>query len=184
MVNKVCEICGKEYQVRNYRAKISRFCSKACQGKYLQETFLKNIDKSYAKGNKYRQGIKPTNAFQKGHTPWNKGVKGVHLSPDTEFKKGNINNTKKQIGDIVIRHRTTRDKKDRQYIKIAEPNVWELYAVYLVKEAGIKIAKSSVVHHINHNQLDDRIENLVVVTRSEHINIHRQDLITNKVKKP
>jgi hypothetical protein len=26
--------------------------------------------------------------FPKGHTPWNKGLKGIHLSPTTEFKKG------------------------------------------------------------------------------------------------
>ena len=27
--------------------------------------------------------------FQKGHTPWNKDKKGIHLSLDTEFKQGN-----------------------------------------------------------------------------------------------
>lgn len=26
--------------------------------------------------------------FKKGHTPWNKGMKGIHLSPKSEFKKG------------------------------------------------------------------------------------------------
>lgn len=26
--------------------------------------------------------------LRKGHTPWNKGLKGIHLSPATEFKKG------------------------------------------------------------------------------------------------
>ena len=29
-----------------------------------------------------------TYRFPKGSTPWNKGKKGIHLSPDTEFKKG------------------------------------------------------------------------------------------------
>jgi hypothetical protein len=27
-------------------------------------------------------------AFSKGHIPWNKGMKGIRVSPDTEFKKG------------------------------------------------------------------------------------------------
>lgn len=26
--------------------------------------------------------------FKKGHKPWNKGKKGLHLSPETQFKKG------------------------------------------------------------------------------------------------
>lgn len=26
--------------------------------------------------------------FKKGYNPWNKGLKGIHLSPESEFKKG------------------------------------------------------------------------------------------------
>lgn len=176
MINKVCEICGNIYKVRKYREKTSRFCSKACQGKYLQETFLLNRDTSYLLGNKFRQGKIPSNSFKEGHIPWNKGIKGLHLSVDTEFKKGKVSYNKKLIGDIVIRHKKNKDKKDRRYIKIADPNKWELYAVYLIKQAGIKIPKGSVVHHINGNQLDDRLDNLIVLSRADHINIHRQDL--------
>jgi hypothetical protein len=29
-----------------------------------------------------------TYRFPIGHKPWNKGIKGLHLSPETEFKKG------------------------------------------------------------------------------------------------
>jgi len=28
--------------------------------------------------------------FKKGHKSWNKGLKGIHLSPKTEFKEGNV----------------------------------------------------------------------------------------------
>ena len=31
MINKICEICGVEFQVRNYRRDTARFCSRACQ---------------------------------------------------------------------------------------------------------------------------------------------------------
>ena len=34
--------------------------------------------------------------FKKGQTPWNKGLKGIHLSPETEFKKGQVAHNKKE----------------------------------------------------------------------------------------
>lgn len=39
-----------------------------------------------------------------------------------------------------------------------------------------------VVHHINKISDDDRLDNLVCLTRKEHINIHREDLLTKKEK--
>ena len=176
MVKKICEVCGKEYYVKNYRKDISRFCSRKCQGRYTQQNVLSKVDKSYMKGNKYRVGKKSVNSFKKGHVAWNKGIKGIHLSPKTEFKKGRKSNNHKEIGVIVQR----KDKKGkiRNFIKVAEPNKWELYAVYLVKKQGIIVPKGSVVHHKNKNCIDDRIENLEVLTRAQHINIHRKDLKT------
>ena len=32
--------------------------------------------------------------IKKGNVPWNKGIKGIHLSPETEFKKGCISHLK------------------------------------------------------------------------------------------
>ena len=49
--------------------------------------------------------------FKKGHDTWNKGMRGVHFSPETEFKKGedrisgkNHHNFRKKLS------KTTRDK--------------------------------------------------------------------------
>ncbi|WP_185858864.1 HNH endonuclease signature motif containing protein [Vreelandella populi] len=42
---------------------------------------------------------------------------------------------------------------------------------------GRKLRNDEVVHHINHDKTDNRIENLQVMSRAEHIEEHRADLI-------
>ena len=58
-------------------------------------------------------------------------------------------------------------------MKVAEPNVWRLRARVVHEAHNGPIAKGKVVHHINHDPLDDRPENLVTLTRAEHLNEHR-----------
>lgn len=41
----------------------------------------------FIKGHK---GHRNSGSFKKEHIPWNKGLKGIHLSPSTEFKKGHV----------------------------------------------------------------------------------------------
>lgn len=102
-----------------------------------------------------------------------KELKGIHISPNTEFKKGQKSNKKVEIG--TIKERCVKGVK-RNFIKIAEPDVWQRYYVYLWEKENGKIPKGCVIHHINKIPNDDRIENLVCLTRSEHMNIHRKDL--------
>lgn len=39
-----------------------------------------------------------TTQFKKGHTPWNKNLKGIHLSPESQFKKGMLPWNKGKLG--------------------------------------------------------------------------------------
>ena len=61
-------------------------------------------DYSYMIGNKHAKGAKPNKtAFKKGHTPWMKGRKGTHNSPETEFKKGCKSRNRLEVGTITQR---------------------------------------------------------------------------------
>lgn len=173
MVEKTCACCGKTFKVKNYRKDIALYCSKSCSSKANYSKSIGNISHEYLKGNQFRKGKKPTNAFKKGHIAWNKGLKGIHLSENTEFKKGRKSENKLPIGTIVKR---LEKGKLRNFIKVNDPNVWQYYYVYLWEQHNGKVPKGYVVHHINKISDDDRIENLICVSRKEHINIHREDL--------
>jgi hypothetical protein len=44
------------------------------------------------------------------------------------------------------------------------------------KQIGRQLEKTEIVHHINGNWKDNSPENLKIVSRSEHINIHRKSM--------
>ena len=46
------------------------------------------------------------------------------------------------------------------------------HKIIMEKHLGRKLRKNEVVHHINKNKLDNRIENLKVMTILEHQRIH------------
>jgi hypothetical protein len=45
---------------------------------------------------------------------------------------------------------------------------------------GRLLRSDELVHHINGDRTDDRIENLEIVTRAEHMNMHRADLMAGR----
>lgn len=47
--------------------------------------------------------------FKAGNEPWNKGMKGIHLSPATQWKKGCESNRKLPVGSV--RHGDTSHRQ-------------------------------------------------------------------------
>ena len=113
--------------------------------------------------------------FVKGQGPWNKGLKGIHLSPETEFKKGHESNRKLPIGAVTIRHRK-REKSPRAWVKVAEPNVWRERAKISYEASHGPIPRGFVVHHIDRDPLNDSPENLEAMSRADHMKEHRDEI--------
>lgn len=103
--------------------------------------------------------------FQKGHTPFNKGLKGYTGANKTSFTKGNVPANTKTVGTIVTR----KDKKGwvYKYIKIAEPNKWELLHVHIYKQKHGEVPKGYCVIFKDKNRLNLSIDNLMLIKRCE-----------------
>ena len=131
-----------------------------------------NKDYSYMNGNQFAKGNKPNiTSFKKGNIAWNKNKKGTHFSPNTEFKKGQRGVNWLPVGSLSIRK--DKNTKLRRFIKIAEPNKWIEYAQYIWIKNNGNIPKGFIVHHEDENTLNDNINNLSLLTRKQHFEIHK-----------
>ena len=132
-------------------------------------------DNAYLIGNQFAKGQRPNKtSFKKGQVPWNKGEKGIHLSPKTEFKKGRQSINWVAVGTKTIR--TEKNGKKRQWIKVDEPNIWIEYAKWVWMQKNGTIPYGLLIHHLDKDTLNDKEENLSLVSRATHINLHREDL--------
>jgi hypothetical protein len=111
--------------------------------------------------------------FKPGHIPYNKGLKGIHYSSATEFKKGNIPASHKPIGTIVLRHHKNRNDHGQNFIKVAEPNKWMSYTRFVWEKDNGPVPKGMTLAHLNHDTHDDSPKNLKLMTKAENINYHR-----------
>jgi len=145
---KKCKRCNNDFITDDKRRK---FCGKDCFTKY--------------QANNPNEGT-----FKKNSEPWNKGTKGVMKPNKTSFKKGQVGVNHKNVGEITI----VKDKSgtSRNYIKVNEPNIWIPYAKFLWLEAFRELKANYVLHHKNNRSDDDRLENLMLVTRTEHPKLH------------
>lgn len=154
----VCEACGERFAREKSGNRPIRFCTQRCYHAWK------------------RQNGGTAGQFKAGLTPWNKGVKGLHLSPQSEYKPGRVSENWVPVGTVTLRQHHN-EKNVRAWIKVAEPNVWKMRAVAVWEaEHARPVPRGSVVHHRDRNALNDDPSNLQCMTRAEHIAEHRHEL--------
>ena len=100
-------------------------------------------------------------------TVWNKDTKGLCKPNSGSFKIGQNHREK---------HPNWKGGKtiSRGYIVLNLPNKRHIleHRYIMEQHLGRKLNKKEVIHHINGNKTDNRIDNLKIVTNSQHNKIH------------
>jgi len=92
-----------------------------------------------------------------------------------QFIAGAVSENRQPIGTIRIRTRYKRKGLKRNYIKIGIPNTWVENARAVWEAENGLILKGMGIHHIDGNSLNDDISNLRLVSKAEHLAIHRPE---------
>lgn len=121
--------------------------------------------------------LENSGCFPKGLVPWNAGRKGwfPRGSERTWFRKGNIRGQAarkyRPVGTVTIR--TERDGQKTRYIKVRDDGSparrFVSFASWLWEQKYGPVPAGSVVVHADGNSLGDRLDNMICLTRAEHI---------------
>jgi hypothetical protein len=114
--------------------------------------------------------------FRPGQTSFNKGQKGIHFSRKTEFKKGNRPWNWRPVGSERI------NADGYAEVKIRNPNKWKTKHRIIWEKAHGKIPRGGVIIFADGNRLNMRLNNLLLVSRSELSVMNHLGLMSNKGK--
>lgn len=130
-----------------------------CNCLFLQGAYLvirRKDDGTFAKGTQSGK------QFRKGNIPWNKGMRGIRYSEETEFKEDQYvgENHPSWKGGVQI------NKNDCIYVWVGKSKrVRRARKVY--EDTYGEILRGYVIYHIDGDNLNDDPKNLEAISRAE-----------------
>ena len=110
--------------------------------------------------------------FQPDQIPFNKGRKGIRLSPETEFKPGHMPHNWQPVGTEIT------DANGYMKVKTRNPKTWKFKQRLIWEKAYGKIPRRHVVIFADGNKLNFALKNLLLISRSELAVMNHLGLIT------
>lgn len=112
--------------------------------------------------------------FEKGRTPWNAGIKGLHLGGNAGwFKKGQKSQNHREVGSVRI------NSQGYTYVKTAEPSKWEAKHLLIWEEKFGKVPKGHNVIFADRNKQNFDLDNLILVNKKQLLKLNTNGYISN-----
>lgn len=198
MITKICKQCGKEFSVPEYR-KDAKYCCNECAHKalhgdlncecevcgkkfHLKPYALKN-SKHHTCSRKCSNKLK--SILYKGEGNHQYGLKG---DKNSSFKGTIILRKNNGLIERMVYNPThpyaDRNGRIKEHRLLVEQNYDMFDDKYFEVINGKHYLKKAVdVHHINFNHNDNRIENLIPLTKAEHTKLHNQNEVIYRNEK-
>lgn len=188
IIKKICLNCGKEFEIPHWRENTAKYCSPKCRDESRKkepncicEICGKEFHLKPSQLKKYNHHCCSTECLNKLksilYTREGNHQYGLKGELNSSFKGNEI--LKNNNGLIEIRvydpSHPYCDKNGRvlKHRLIVEKNYKIFDKKYFETINGrVVLKRSSHVHHLNEDHSDNRIDNLIPVTRSEHRIIH------------
>ncbi|NLL20010.1 MAG: HNH endonuclease [Clostridia bacterium] len=144
----------------------------------FNEKFGTNKTENAIQNIRTKYGIKTSarNHWGKGHTPWNKGMKGWQApgTERTQFKKGNRPQTWVPVGSETV------DSDGYLKVKVADPNKWEYKHRLIWEKHHVRpIPPGHAVIFGDGNNRNFDPKNLLLVSRAQLARMNKNGLIKN-----
>lgn len=153
-LNCTCSQCGskfhmKPYQMNRYPRNMGFFCSKECASKYREEWFKGENNHQFGLIGDKNSSFKGNYTIKKNH----KLTETLIYAPERPDVDKNRRITRHRYAVV-----TNYDKFDKIYFNIVNE--------FRVLKDGLQ------VHHLDWNHNNDNIDNLSILSRSEHTKLH------------
>lgn len=193
MIVLKCKTCGKEFKVIPCRKDTAKYCSKECASIGLHGDLNCKCDfcgKLFHRKPQWKSKNKNQFCSRECSNQWKK-INFCGANNHQFGLKGNLNSSykgkeieKNNNGFLDVRvyapNHPFKDKDSRvlKHRLIVEENHIKFNPKYFIKiDNQYYLKKTTEIHHINFNHNDNRIENLIPLTKSEHRAVHNLNCV-------
>lgn len=183
VVTSICKLCKGEYEQPHCRAKRDKFCSRECGDKFRKDKAKRLVVGCPCCGKEFRArpaqlegGRRPYCSISCGSKSQERTKERYDKCKETWTKNKDTHNYPSGAESVSWKGgRAISNGYVMIFIGIIDGKRKSVAEHRLVMEShlGRALSNDEIVHHINEVKDDNRIENLQIMTRAEHLNHHR-----------